>query len=182
MSGSPTDSGSWRRTAEPTAIPFYSRCPVGQPKCTDGMAKHYWEHTNCGGKMYIDDEAYMFCDKRKNTHRFHVKDWKFKCHTHLDYHEADTQVFLESIGNMVESLEGLGWSETKAGGWIRRCIYNLTKPHTSNNSCVICCSENSEVVVIPCYHVCMCLGCSGLVSKCPVCDGRIAVTKKIFLC
>jgi len=48
-----------------------------------------------------------------------------------------------------------------------------------SKECIICFSENHEVVVVPCGHFCMCKGCAEQIKrtsgKCPVCRGDMEV-------
>ena len=43
------------------------------------------------------------------------------------------------------------------------------------NDCVVCMEENSaEMVILHCGHLCLCRGCSELITEvCPICRGKI---------
>ncbi|CAG8804630.1 6737_t:CDS:1, partial [Racocetra fulgida] len=38
-------------------IDLYMSCPVKRIGCTKENNPSYWEHANCGGRMYIDTDA-----------------------------------------------------------------------------------------------------------------------------
>lgn len=44
---------------------------------------------------------------------------------------------------------------------------------TSTDECAICMVENKAVIVNPCGHYYMCLGCAQSVNKCPICRGPV---------
>mmetsp|Transcript_38868 Transcript_38868/g.50265 ORF Transcript_38868/g.50265 Transcript_38868/m.50265 type:complete len:1237 (-) Transcript_38868:190-3900(-) len=48
------------------------------------------------------------------------------------------------------------------------------------NECVICMDNPKEIVVHPCKHFCLCLNCSTKVTQCPMCQGNIQLTDRIF--
>jgi hypothetical protein len=44
---------------------------------------------------------------------------------------------------------------------------------TSTDECAICMAENKAVIVNPCGHYYMCLGCAQSVNRCPICRGPV---------
>lgn len=48
-------------------------------------------------------------------------------------------------------------------------------------SCCICKTKEKTHAPFPCFHMCMCEGCSELVDKCPLCRSEIVSVHKIFL-
>lgn len=41
--------------------------------------------------------------------------------------------------------------------------------YEDNTDCVVCLSEEAEIILLPCRHVCVCATCFKEVDKCPVC-------------
>ena len=56
----------------------------------------------CGGKRYIDEDLYLYCDKCNNKTFFF--DAKFQCENH-DFREVNLTTFLESIACLSNSSE-----------------------------------------------------------------------------
>lgn len=46
--------------------------------------------------------------------------------------------------------------------------------------CCICMSRVREFACVPCYHMCLCIGCKGRVLACPVCRAVPEKIVKIF--
>ncbi|XP_077866101.1 E3 ubiquitin-protein ligase LRSAM1-like [Saccoglossus kowalevskii] len=44
-----------------------------------------------------------------------------------------------------------------------------------NAECVVCMDKMSDMVFLPCGHVCCCYQCSSTISECPMCRGRITL-------
>jgi hypothetical protein len=46
-----------------------------------------------------------------------------------------------------------------------------------NHQCVICISEERNIVLLPCRHLCLCVGCATILrqqsNKCPMCRGTV---------
>ncbi|CAG8604953.1 12555_t:CDS:1, partial [Cetraspora pellucida] len=78
-------------------IDLYMSCPVSRTGCTKQSNPGYWEHANCGGRMYIDTDADMGC--YKCNYWSHWKNWGFACSRHpLRYEHADDRDFLKNLG------------------------------------------------------------------------------------
>ena len=55
-----------------TAVRFQSTCPACPNK-----QYYYWVHHNCGGDLYLDNNAMLFCaDCLKEDYVFR---WRFDC-------------------------------------------------------------------------------------------------------
>ena len=70
-----------------------------------------------------------------------------------------------------------------------RLRINQLEQNPSLNMCVICRYENSNVLLMPCAHLCLCLRCFYLMKKnshgiteknCPICRGEIANEIRIY--
>ena len=70
-----------------------------------------------------------------------------------------------------------------------RLRINQLEKNPSLNMCVICRLDNSNVLLMPCAHLCLCLRCFYLMKKnsqgiteknCPICRGQIANEIRIY--
>lgn len=48
------------------------------------------------------------------------------------------------------------------------------------DECVVCMDATKSVILIPCWHYCLCEGCADEVKSCPICRGVIERVQKIF--
>eukprot|EP01139_Manchomonas_bermudensis_P022556 Amastigsp_a693192_6.p2 type:complete len:151 gc:universal Amastigsp_a693192_6:649-197(-) len=48
-------------------------------------------------------------------------------------------------------------------------------------ACVICMDARREYAIVPCGHMCLCVGCRSGLSACPVCRAPITSLMRIFL-
>lgn len=51
---------------------------------------------------------------------------------------------------------------------------------TEENVCVICRDEQKNVVLLPCKHLCLCIGCSGSIHTCPLCRRAISNILSVY--
>ncbi|XP_010782422.1 E3 ubiquitin-protein ligase LRSAM1-like, partial [Notothenia coriiceps] len=51
-------------------------------------------------------------------------------------------------------------------------------PGTSE--CVVCMETGSQVIFLPCGHVCCCHGCSGAMQSCPLCRSNISQRVRLY--
>ena len=52
---------------------LHTPCPI----CIEQGRPYFWKHDNCGGQMYIGDDAYVFCEKCKS--KFPIDKCLFEC-------------------------------------------------------------------------------------------------------
>lgn len=46
--------------------------------------------------------------------------------------------------------------------------------------CVVCLEKKADYVILPCGHVCVCINCSQIVEKCPMCLKNIEGVKHVI--
>ena len=66
------------------------------PACGRGNPGVFYH--SCGGKRYIDDNLYLYCDKCNN--RAFLLDSRFKCESHDDFRPIDKMAFMSSLSLM----------------------------------------------------------------------------------
>jgi hypothetical protein len=59
---------------------------------------------------------------------------------------------------------------------------NNTQHDTNIPKCSICFENNSNIVIIPCGHVCSCSKCSNNIFFCPVCRGYCIRKQPLYFC
>ena len=69
---------------------FRSICPI----CLDGDIIE-WIHTDCGGRRYIDEDLYLYCDKCSD--KTYLFDSTFKCEYHDDYRKANKMIMMKGL-------------------------------------------------------------------------------------
>ena len=81
-------------------------------------------------------------------------------------------------------VEVLGLARPNEANEIAAVVKKVKKIYEEDSEeCIICFSENHEVVVVPCGHFCMCGDCADKIKKssgkCPVCRGdmELVVTR-----
>jgi hypothetical protein len=57
---------------------------------------------------------------------------------------------------------------------------SMTRSCKNTRNCTICMDKESDVVFLPCCHLCACERCSDAVHSCPVCRTNISRKIKIF--
>lgn len=67
----------------------------------------------------------------------------------------------------------------------RQPTTHSSPPNTKQNSCeenvcVICRDEQKNVVLLPCKHLCLCIGCSGSIHTCPLCRRPISNILSVY--
>ncbi|KAG7252572.1 hypothetical protein CRUP_019356, partial [Coryphaenoides rupestris] len=48
------------------------------------------------------------------------------------------------------------------------------------SDCVVCMERGSQVIFLPCGHVCCCQVCSGALLNCPLCRGSISQRVRLY--
>ncbi|CAG8783522.1 2129_t:CDS:1 [Cetraspora pellucida] len=78
-------------------IDLYMSCPVSRTGCIKYENPGYWEHADCGGRMYIDTDTDMGCYRCNYWSNW--KNWSFACSRHpLRYEHMDDRDFLKNLG------------------------------------------------------------------------------------
>ena len=63
----------------------------------------------------------------------------------------------------------------------RRSRGPRVNPGRSNLSCAICFAEDADLVMFnPCSHVASCVTCAARLNRCPICQGNVTGTHRIF--
>lgn len=58
----------------------------------------------------------------------------------------------------------------------------ITIPQRSTlETCAVCLENEKEILLEPCYHVCLCQKCSKPIEKCPICQQKITSKKRVYL-
>ena len=63
------------------------------PAC--GRSNHGVYYHTCGGKRYIDEDLYLYCERCHD--KTFISDSKFKCELHSDFRSFDKRIFLKQI-------------------------------------------------------------------------------------
>lgn len=62
-----------------------------------------------------------------------------------------------------------------------KSVYGLSDKE--DNLCLVCLTEKKNMILKPCYHMCVCEFCSvtmvNSLHKCPICRSAISETEKI---
>lgn len=53
------------------------------------------------------------------------------------------------------------------------------KAKDEENSCILCCENEKNTVILPCHHMISCIDCTNKINKCPIC--QVKIKKKISL-
>ena len=69
------------------------------PAC--GQGNHCVFNHKCGGKLYIDEDLYLYCDKCSD--KTYLFDSTFKCEYHDDYREPNKRFMLHILCIFAES-------------------------------------------------------------------------------
>lgn len=48
------------------------------------------------------------------------------------------------------------------------------------DTCCICYTNEKDHAVVPCFHMCVCVGCSKRIHQCPICRGPVDRIQRIF--
>lgn len=76
-----------------------------------------WYHGDCGGKMYVGDNAYYLCGNCNE--KSHAKNWHYKCQSHFDYKATDSV-------NLAKAAAIAGQLTNKTGKlWLIKFLENL---------------------------------------------------------
>ena len=63
------------------------------PAC--GQGDHGVFYHKCGGKRYIDEDLYLYCDKCSD--KTYLFDSTFKCEYHDDYRKANKMIMMKGL-------------------------------------------------------------------------------------
>ena len=83
-----------------------------------------WVHANdnCGGIIYVGENAYYCCVKCRHT--AHVKEWKYKCPSHST--SDDEYIGVGSSAVIAEVISGAGQMVSEVGQkWLIKFLENL---------------------------------------------------------
>ena len=65
------------------------------------------------------------------------------------------------------------------------CIYNssvsIIQENENTNICVICLTNNRNMLCRPCKHLCFCSDCALKCKNCPICRETITIIEKIYI-
>lgn len=88
---------------------FKCRCPVSG--CEDSSPKE-WTHSNCGGGLFINNNAYLGCGECQTI--FPFLSWRFSCQGHGGYYGSPSQMsilYLSAVaGDICESVGDFAWA------------------------------------------------------------------------
>ena len=103
-----------------TYIRLYISCPV----CLDNhrtTPHKYWAHHNCGGDIYVGDNAHYKCTKCGQAN--HVQKWGYNCPSHTnsldEFVGASCQALASAIATAGQMTTALGVA------WLQRFLANL---------------------------------------------------------
>lgn len=94
-----------------TYFELYFSCPVCQSQGRN-TPHSFWSHHECGGRMYVGDNAHYWCDNCGDNS--HVKKWKYGCPHHGGGYEflsvdAGTIASVIAMAGMLTGEAGVGW-------------------------------------------------------------------------
>jgi len=69
----------------PRFISLYLPCPATDCKATNKQPS-FWKHSGCGGRMYIEEDAWIKCMKESCGEYGYITDWSFACRHHNGQH------------------------------------------------------------------------------------------------
>ncbi len=102
----------------------YFKLRIACPVCHDqgrNTPQTFWIHYNCGGALYVGDNAHYNCDQCGTDS--HVKNWSYGCPEHsgdrLEFIKASAQGLAQSV-----STAGQMVSET-GNKWLISFLENL---------------------------------------------------------
>ena len=108
------------KEGEYTYIQLYIRCPV----CIDrgiSTSATLWIHHNCGGDIYVGDNAFYKCTKCGLSE--HVMKWAYNCPSHSnspdEFVGASCQALATAISTAGQMTTALGIA------WLQRFLANL---------------------------------------------------------
>ncbi|GIM59639.1 hypothetical protein [Capnocytophaga canimorsus] len=105
----------------------YFKLKIACPVCRErGITtpQTFWVHAynNCGGEIYIGDNACYYC--KKCNHYEHIRTWKYKCPQHST--SDDDYVGLGSVAAIAEVVSCAGMMVSATGQqWLIKCLENL---------------------------------------------------------
>ena len=90
-------------------VRFQSTCPA----CRN-TNYYYWTHYNCGGELYLDNNAMLICDRCPA--KDYIFRWKFDCKGTSDSHKGGFQY--GNLQGFLACLSNLGKLENPPGNFI----------------------------------------------------------------
>ncbi len=138
---------------------LYAECPncviEGHP-----AKPVFWKHDNCGGQMYVGDDAHVYCEKCKT--KFPITNCQFECPDCTQYRREAVVKNKPNMNNVAGCITNLGAISVFAGlKWLNRVTSALIALDDSPNSSVQLQPENTiktfmkdDVEYRPMYIVC----------------------------
>nr|GEV89034.1 hypothetical protein [Tanacetum cinerariifolium] len=80
---------------------------------------------------------------------------------------AQRRLMLEKILKECEEEEGSN-APVAAAGWVEEEVDSKYNP--SDVLCRVCTNQKANIVLIPCWHLSVCMSCDSHVSSCPICN------------
>lgn len=104
-----------------TYFNLFISCPV----CIDqgrNTPQSFWSHYNCGGSMFVGDNAYFKCQRCGDNK--HVRYWSFTCPTHSS--QASQEFLKPSSQAMAQAISTAGQMVTETGQrWLIEFLKNM---------------------------------------------------------
>lgn len=96
-----------------TYYELYISCPVCHSNGLNTQ-QAYWQHHNCGGELYVGDDAHYDC--KKCGANSHVSEWAYGCPSHMRNAEyeflkvdvVELSAVMSAAGQLVNGV-GLAW-------------------------------------------------------------------------
>jgi len=95
------------------------RCPACIANGKSGGIPGQWYHHNCGGKIWVGDDAFYYCETCSS--RTHVKNWTYWCPEH-----SPGQFLGTGSSHIANAISTSGQITSIAGRqWLMRFLENL---------------------------------------------------------
>jgi hypothetical protein len=102
----------------------YFQLRISCPVCVDqgrNTAQSFWVHHNCGGSIYVGDNANFKC--RKCNYSDHVKRWSFNCPSHTN---ANFEMLKASSQALAQAISTAGQMVSETGHrWLIEFLKNM---------------------------------------------------------
>lgn len=79
---------------------------------------------------------------------------------------------------IMNSLESIRIRKQKSKIYFNKFIV-IAKSNRINRTCAICYEHEIHILIKPCNHLCVCIGCSKKIDACPMC--REIIISKEFI-
>lgn len=119
---------------------LYAACPncviAGHP-----AKPVFWKHDNCGGQMYVGDDAHVYCEKCKT--KFPITNCQFECPDCTQYRREAVVKNKPNMNNVAGGIAILGGISIANLKWLNRLTSALIALDDSPNSSVQLKPENT---------------------------------------